>query len=128
MSQIGIRDVVPNDYNTNVMSPDAYRRLVEDMRENGPGAIEPIIVRKAGEKFEIVDGFNRWKAAKELAWTAIPANIRDVPLEEAKVINYRKNSERGAIDPFREAELFRSEMDTGVTQQGVADRYGIERS
>ncbi len=128
MPQTEINDIVPNDYNTNVMPPDAYRRLVEDMRGNGPRAIGPIIVRKAGKKFEIVDGFNRWKSAKELAWQTIPVKIIDVPLEEAKVINYRKNSERGAINPFREAELFRSEMDAGMTQQEVADRYGIERS
>ncbi len=128
MPQTEIRDIVPNDYNTNVMPPDAYRRLVEDMKENGPGAIEPIIVRKAGKKLEIVDGFNRWKSAKELAWQTIPAKIIDVPLEEAKVINYRKNSERGTINPFREAELFKSEMDAGMTQQEVAERYGIERS
>ncbi|GAI12091.1 unnamed protein product, partial [marine sediment metagenome] len=119
---------MPNDYNTNVMPPDAYRRLVEDMRENGPGAIEPIIVRKDGKKFEIVDGFNRWRAAGELAWQTIPARIRGVSLGEAKVINYRKNSERGTINPFREAELFKSDMGEGMTQQEVAERYGVERS
>lgn len=128
MPQIEIRDIVPNDYNTNVMPPDAYKRLVEDMRENGPRAIDQILVRKAGKKFEIVDGFNRWRAAKELVWKTIPTEIRDVSLEDAKVINYRKNSERGTIDPFREAELFKSEIDAGGTQEGVAERYGIDRS
>ena len=135
MPNVNVDDIAPNDYNTNVMPPDAYRRLVEDMRENGPSAIDDILLRKAGKelrkrgkKFEIVDGFNRWMGAKELAWKTIPAEIRDVSLEEAKVINYRKNSERGTINPFREAELFKSEIDAGRTQEEVAERYGIERS
>ncbi len=135
LPQVAVDDIAPNDYNTNVMPPGAYRQLVEDMRENGPSAINPILMRKAGKelrkvgkRFEIIDGFNRWKAANELAWEKIPAEIRDVSLEEAKVINYRKNSERGTIDPFREAELFKSEIDAGRTQEEVAKRYGIDRS
>ncbi|GAI34141.1 unnamed protein product, partial [marine sediment metagenome] len=107
MPQVAVDDIAPNDYNTNVMPPGAYRRLVEDMRENGPSAIDHILLRKArkelrkvGKRFKIIDGFNRWKAANELAWKTIPVEIRDVSLEEAKVINYRKNSERGTIDPF----------------------------
>jgi ParB family chromosome partitioning protein len=135
LPQVAVDDIAPNDYNTNVMSPDSYRHLVEDMRENGPSAINPILLRKAGKelrkvgkRFEIIDGFNRWKAANELAWKTIPAEIREVSLGEAKVINYRKNSERGTIDPFREAELFKSEIDAGRTQEEVAKRYGIDRS
>ncbi len=135
MPQVAVDDIAPNDYNTNVMPPGAYRRLVEDMRENGPSAIDHILLRKArkelrkvGKRFKIIDGFNRWKAANELAWKTIPVEIRDVSLEEAKVINYRKNSERGTIDPFREAELFKSEIDAGRTQEEVAKRYGIDRS
>jgi ParB family chromosome partitioning protein len=128
LTQIEISDIVPNDYNTNVMPPGAYERLVEDMRENGPKAIGPILVRRVGKKFEIVDGFNRWRAAKQLGWKTIHADTTDVSLEEAKVINYRKNSERGTIDPFREAELFKSEIDAGATQEEVAARYGVDRS
>jgi ParB family chromosome partitioning protein len=128
LTEIEVSDIVPNEYNPNVMPPKAYDRLVEDMRENGPRAIEPILVRRVGRKFEIIDGFNRWRAAKQLAWRTIPANILDVSLEEAKVINYRKNSERGTIDPFKEAELFKSDIDAGMTQEEVAERYGVDRS
>lgn len=128
MPEIEVREIVPNDYNPNVMSPSAYGRLVEEMREKGPSAIDPILVRRVGEKFEIINGLHRWKAAGELAWLAIPAEILDVSLDEAKVINYRKNSERGTIDPFREAELFKSEVDAGMLQKEVAERYGVERS
>ena len=64
MPKIEIRDIVPNDYNPNVMPPDAYGRLVGEMREKGPSAIDPILVRRVGKKLEIINGLHRWKAAR----------------------------------------------------------------
>jgi ParB-like chromosome segregation protein Spo0J len=99
------------------------------MRDRGLDAINPIEIRPVEGKppYEVVDGEYRWKAAKKLRWKTIRCDVRPMSLDEAKAECYRKSKERGTIDPFKEAELFKSEIDSGLTQRKVADKYGVSQ-
>ena len=74
--------------------------------------------------YVIVDGFHRWKAAKELGITDIHATIKNMPEAEAKTVNYRKNKERGTLDVYLEGDLFISEH-KALTQAEIAVKYGV---
>jgi ParB/RepB/Spo0J family partition protein len=117
----------PNTFNPNTMPRETYSAMLEDMRTGGLDAINPIEVRPVDGKppYEIIDGESRWSGARELRWTRIRAEVKPMSLEEAKAECYRKNKERGHIDPFKEAELFKSEIDAGLTQREVATKYGV---
>jgi ParB/RepB/Spo0J family partition protein len=136
---IPVKNIHPNKYNPNAMTEEQDAQLLEDMRQHGPNAIAPLDVRTdlahdgfphpiEEVQFEIIDGEHRWNHAVALGWERIRCVVKDMTLAEAKAANYRKNRERGTIDPFKEAELFKSESDEGLTQEEIAKKYGVDRS
>jgi ParB/RepB/Spo0J family partition protein len=136
---IPVKNIHPNKYNPNAMTEEQDAQLLEDMRLHGPNAIAPLDVRTdlahdgfphpiEEVQFEIIDGEHRWNHAVALGWEKIRCVVKDMTLAEAKAANYRKNRERGTVDPFKEAELFKSESDEGLTQEQIAKKYGVDRS
>ena len=126
-----------NDWNPNVMQPDEYEALKQDMRVHGINALDPLLVspcqffhnvKDEGLKnyYVIVDGEHRWRMAVELAWKEIRCEIRNISEDDAKALCYRRNRERGTIDPFKEALLFKSEGQ--MTQAKIAGKYGVDQS
>lgn len=123
---LNLEQIQPNSYNPNRMELDKYNALLEDMKENGPSAIDPIRVRSFGkDTYIITDGEHRWKAALQLGWKEIRCIIEDISESEARIITFRKNRERGALEPFREARFFKEEKGTpGV----IGKRYGVDQT
>lgn len=135
---IPIASVRPNAWNPNRMPEETYKALVEDVKANGVGTIDPIHVRSLGKNegveastppflFEIIDGEHRLKALREAGFGEIQCIIDGVSEDEAKAINYRKNKERGNMDPFKEAELFKSMLDEGLTHEELGNKMGVSR-
>lgn len=133
--------VEPNKFNPNVMAPEEFESLKTDMKQTGPRSplgINPIVVSPKtvfysdpeadADMFVIIDGENRWTAAKEIGWTVIPYERRDVAEAVAKAMNYRRNKERGNMDPLKEAALFKSELGQRLNQDAIAKKYNISRS
>jgi len=125
----------PNAWNPNELVGERREALKQDMKVGGATAIDPILVRPIGREertahplYEIVDGESRWSIAGELKWRNIHAIARQLTEDQAKVLNYRKNYERGAINPIKEAKLFENEMAKGLSQEKIAEKYGITQS
>jgi len=109
------------------MSDVEYFTLKNDISENG--LIYPIVVRKLNNgKCEIVDGFHRWKACKELGWLKIPYIIENLNREEAQIRNYRVNKERGDLNPFKEAKLFLEYVQKGVSYSEIGEKFGVDKT
>jgi ParB/RepB/Spo0J family partition protein len=109
------------------MSEEEFQDLVDSMKRVGVDGVDPIHVRKVGDKYFIVDGHHRYRAAQKLGWDKIRAWIHEKMDEsEARVFNYMKNRLRGRLDPFKEAELFKWEMDRGLSDEEVAKKYGLK--
>ena len=125
ISLLRIDRVWPNNYNANIMDDEKFASLLEDFKQQRP--VEPIIVRDMKDQYEIIDGFHRWKAARQAGLALIKAEIRTMTDDEARVYNYKVNRVRGTIDPIKEARLFASELQKGLTQEQVAAKYGISQ-
>lgn len=135
---VPVDSIEPNDWNPNVMKLEEYLALKVDVEA---GEYDPIIVSPfetfygdTREKefphvlYVIVDGENRWKAAVEAGLTEINIEVRELTEDEAKPINYKRNRQRGTMDPLKEAYLFKSELDKpGMTQEVIGLRYNISR-
>lgn len=122
-------------WNANVMDTDTYKLLLDDMKAQGPNGIDPIHVAQltpsGGENWiYTIDGAHRLRVAKELGWKEIPVAFHSEILNEsqARLFNYRRDAERGQVDPFKLAQTFKWYTDQGVDQQGVAVLFGIDRS
>lgn len=126
--ELAIKDLIPNPYQPRkTFDPDKLKDLVSSIRESG--VIQPLIVRKAGEKYEIVAGERRWRAAQEVGLTSIPVVVRkydDATMMEVALI---ENMQRSDLNPIEEAEGLRSMMEKlGVTQAEVAKKMGMSKT
>ncbi len=84
------------------MSADALEELAESIRAQG--VMQPIVVRPLGEdRYEIIAGERRWRAAQMAELDVIPAVIREVPDEAAIAMALIENIQRENLNPMEEA-------------------------
>ena len=126
--EVSIDDIYPNPN-----QPRTYfdEKALNDLAESikSLGIIQPITLRKDGEKFEIISGERRYRASKIAGLASIPAYIRlvndQVLLEMALV----ENIQREDLDPIEVALTYQRLLDeVGMTQENLSQRVGKERS
>lgn len=101
--------------------------LAESIKEHG--VIQPIIVVKSGERYKIVAGERRWRAAKKAGLKEIPAVIREYSERETAQIALIENLQRENLNPIEEALGFRTLMNKfDMTQEQVSSTIGRSRS
>lgn len=110
------------------MHPEALEELAESIKEQG--VMQPIVVRSiAGNRYEIIAGERRWRAAQIAGLADIPAVIRDVPDEAAIAMALIENIQREDLNPIEEAvALSRLQKEFELTQQEVAQAVGKSRT
>jgi len=135
---IPIEQLKPLPMHFTVIGREEEDMLREDMKTRDVNSIDPLLVRRmtpeeveeAKEKYpfakyEIIDGHTRWEIAKLLRWTEIRVVIKECSRDEAYILNYKRNRERGKIDPMLEAVCFSYFHQKGFTATQLAERFGI---
>ncbi len=93
------------------------------------GVVQPVIVRKADDGYELIAGERRWRAAQQAGFTAIPAIIRSASDVESLELALVENVVRQQLNPVDEAFALKVlQDDLGVTQEKLAARVGKSRS
>ena len=94
------------------------------------GVLQPILVRQVeADRFELIAGERRWRAAKRAGLQAIPALVRSVEDQESLEEALVENLHREDLNPLEEAAAFlQLQQDFGLTQQAVANRVGRSRA
>lgn len=106
---------------------DSLEELSESIKRYG--VIQPIIVNKKEDYYEIVAGERRWRAAKKAGLVEMPCIIRENDERKNKEIALIENIQREDLNPIDKARGFRQLMDEyGMTQQQLSDTLGISRS
>jgi ParB family chromosome partitioning protein len=101
--------------------------LVDSIRENG--VVQPVIVRPEGDRFELVAGERRWRAAQIAGVARIPAVVRKVASEKVLEIALIENIQRKDLNPIEEAKAYEVLLGQMNLSQGeVARRVGRDRS
>lgn len=123
-------DVLEAPWNVNVVPPEKYAQLKADMKDSGPQGTDPIHTCLLDGKRYTCDGAHRLRAAKELGWKEIFEYFHpEITTEEqARLFNYRRDAERGDVDPFKLAASFKWFVDRGLTQEKIAEKFGVDRS
>jgi ParB family chromosome partitioning protein len=101
--------------------------LVESIRENG--IVQPVVVRQEGERYELIAGERRWRAAQLAGMTRIPVVVRKVAQDRVLELALVENIQRKDLNPIEEArayDLLISQMN--LSQAEIAKRVGKERS
>jgi len=101
--------------------------LAQSIRSNG--VIQPLVVRRNGERFEIIAGERRWRAAQKAGLHKIPCVVKDVPDENVLELSLIENIQREELNPIEEANAFKKLLEQrALTQDQVAERVGKDRS
>jgi len=116
------------------MRPESLAELAESIRAQG--VVQPIVVRPIGDvdargvqRYEIIAGERRWRAAQQAGLRDIPAVIRRVPDEAAIAMALIENIQREDLNPLEEARaLERLISEFGLTHQQAADAVGRSRA
>lgn len=119
-----------------VTNPDQPRKsfdetqlseLSDSIKQNG--VLQPILVRKKGDMYEIVAGERRYQASKLAGLKEIPAIVRDIDDAEVFRLALIENLQRSDLTPIEEARGYRQLLDTkGLTQEGLAKILSKSRS
>jgi ParB family chromosome partitioning protein len=122
--------LTPNDFQPRGSLDDArLHELAQSIRSNG--LIQPIVVRKAGDRFQIIAGERRWRAAKLAGLLRVPIVVRDVvPGEKSQLeLALVENIQREDLNPIDEALAYKRLADQfELTQEQIAAAVGKDRA
>jgi ParB family chromosome partitioning protein len=106
---------------------DKLEELAQSIREHG--IIEPLVVRKRGEEYELIAGERRWRAAQRAGLREVLVVVRDVSAKNAFELALIENIQREDLNAIEFAEALQRLIDElGYTQETIADRMGKDRS
>ncbi len=105
----------------------SLERLADSIRSHG--VVQPILVRRRGERYELIAGERRWRAAKIAGLPKIPVVVKEIPDEDLLEIALIENIQREDLNPIEEAQAYKKLIETvGLTQEALASRLGRDRS
>jgi len=106
---------------------EPLRELAVSIRENG--VIQPIIVEKNGERYSVIAGERRLRAAKIAGLEKIPVVVRDYPPANVLQVALIENIQRENLNPIEEASAYDTLLkQTQINQEQLAERLGKSRS
>jgi ParB family chromosome partitioning protein len=131
LREIAIRQIVSNPFQPRKnFKPQDLKELQESLQTSG--LLQPITVRpspKTPNRFELIAGERRLRAATSLGWEKIPAVVKDLTDQEILTLALIENLQRSDLNPIEEAEGYNQLISQfGHTQQTVATIVGKDRS
>ena len=127
LKYIDINDIKPNSAQPRKnFDEDKLEELAESIEQHG--LIQPIVLRAAGQGYEIVAGERRWRAARMIGLKELPCIIKELTDEENMLLAIIENMQREDLNPIEEAEGLKQMIDTyGLTQEQVSRGVGKSR-
>lgn len=126
--ELNINDIMPNRFQPReIFDEQALNELALSIKEHG--VIQPIIVRKIGDKYEIIAGERRFRASQLAGKQTIPALVRDIDDKEAAKIALLENLQRSNLTPIEEAKTYQTILKLdNITQEELAQNLGKSQS
>jgi ParB family chromosome partitioning protein len=107
--------------------PQSLEELTQSIKEKG--VIQPILVRRSGEDFELIAGERRLKAVTALGYPAIPAIIKEVNDQDSLELALIENIQRQNLNPIEEARAYQYLIDKyQLTQEKISEVLGKSRA
>jgi ParB family chromosome partitioning protein len=127
-TEIAVDLIEPNpEQPRNRFAEAALDELARSIQSNG--IVQPIVVRKNGDKFQIVAGERRWRAAQKAGLRKVPITIKEVSDDKLLELALIENIQRQELNPIEEAQAYRKLIENvGLTQEQLSERVGRERS
>ena len=126
--EVSLDDIIPNRFQPRLsFDEQGLNELAESIRQHG--IIQPLVLRKIGDKYEIIAGERRYKASYIAGLTKVPAVIIDLNDNESAEVAIVENIQRKDLSPIEEAKSYKKLLDRGyLTQDQLASRMGKNQS
>ena len=125
--EIPISAIDPNpEQPRRVFDETQLARLAASIRVHG--VLQPIVLRRAGARYELVVGERRWRACQAAGLETIPAVIAEVDPADRLEVALIENVQRHDLNPIELAFAFKTLSETGATQEEIGQRVGLDRS
>jgi ParB family chromosome partitioning protein len=125
---IYVDDIIPNRFQPRLTFDEkSLNELADSIKQHG--IIQPLVVRKVGDKYEIIAGERRYKAAQIAGLQKVPAVIMTLDDKESAEVAVVENIQRRDLSALEEAESYKKLLDKGyLTQEQLATRMGKTQS
>jgi ParB family chromosome partitioning protein len=127
-NRLAIASIQPNPMQPrSVFQHDRLEELAESIRANG--IIQPLIVRRHGDQYQIIAGERRWRAAQIVGLTEVPVVIQDVADPRMLELALIENIQREDLNPIETAHAYqRLHRELGLSQEEIGRRTGKDRT
>jgi ParB family chromosome partitioning protein len=127
-AEVALSELEPNPYQPRLtIDPGRLAELAASIRASG--IVQPILVRRRGERYQIIAGERRWRAAEAAGLASVPVSVREVPDEQLLELALVENVQRQELSPLEEAQAFqRLQGELGLSQEEIARRVGRDRT
>jgi ParB family chromosome partitioning protein len=129
MVEIDLDLIEPNNFQPRTsFDEERLEQLAQSIRANG--IIQPLLVRRlSGDKYQLVAGERRWRAAQRAELHRVPCVVKEIPEDKMLELALIENIQRQELNAIEEAQAYKRLIETlGLTQEMVAQRVGRDRT
>ncbi len=128
IQMVPIEEIIPNRFQPRLtFNEEGLNELSDSIKQHG--IIQPIVVRKLGDKFEIIAGERRYKAATQAGLTEVPVVISNIDDNKSAEVALVENIQRRNLTSIEEAKSYKNLLDRGyLTQEQLAKKMGVSQS
>ena len=129
MVEIDLDLIEPNNFQPRTHFDEArLEELAQSIKANG--IIQPLLVRRvSGEKYQLVAGERRWRAAQRAGLHRVPCVVKEIPEDKMLELALIENIQRQELNAIEEAHAYKRLIESlGLTQEMVAQRVGRDRT
>ncbi len=128
VQMIALEQIVPSPWQPRTEFRDEHlQELADSIKEKG--IMQPLIVRRVGEKLELIAGERRWRAAQRAGLKEAPVILRQATDQDVLELALIENLQREDLNPIEEARAFsRLAKDFGIKQEDIAQKVGKSRA
>ena len=126
--QIPIEDIIPNRFQPRLnFDEKALNELAESIKQHG--IIQPLVLRPLGDKFEIIAGERRYKAATLAGLRTVPGIVTEMDDNTSAEVALIENVQRKDLSSIEEAKSYKSMLErSNMTQEELAKKMGLSQS
>jgi ParB family chromosome partitioning protein len=124
----GIEEIIPNRSQPRKLFDESkIQELAESIKEKG--ILEPLIVRKTDQGYELIVGERRWRAAQKAGLKEVPVLVKEIESREALELSLIENLQREDLNPMEAAEAFKHLIEEfNISQEDLSKRMGKDRT
>lgn len=109
-----------------LFDPAQLEQLAASIQQHG--VLQPVVVRRAGDRYELIVGERRWRASRAAGIATIPAVVAEIAPQERLEVAIVENVQRHDLNPIELAHAYRALADSGATQDEIGRKVSMDRS